>query len=164
MALFARDERDSRGEALPPSGVEETRQAPRVEPVRERAAENREAIAFLSKGSRVSGKLAFDALVRVEGEVDGEISAPDTLIVEEGAVVTAHIVGGTVIVKGSVTGNVEAAQRLEIRAPGKLEGDVTTPTFVVHEGAKFDGRCSMGGTKKETEKPKVVAVSSASRA
>jgi len=101
--------------------------------------------AFLGKGSRVTGKLAFEGTVRIEGHVEGEISAQDTLIIGESAVVNAQITGASVVVHGRVTGDITARKRLEIRAPGKLFGNITTPSLVIHEGVIFEGQCSMGG-------------------
>jgi two-component system CheB/CheR fusion protein len=69
--------------------------------------------AFLGKGSRVTGKLAFEGTVRIEGHVEGEISAQDTLIVGETAVVNAQINGASVVVHGRVTGDITARKRLE---------------------------------------------------
>ena len=101
--------------------------------------------AFLGKGSRVTGKLAFEGTVRIEGHVEGEISAQDTLIVGESAVVNAQITGTSVIIHGRVTGDVTARKRLEVRAPGKLFGNITTASLVIHEGVVFEGQCTMGG-------------------
>jgi cytoskeletal protein CcmA (bactofilin family) len=163
MGLFARDERESKVEegTLPDASGAETRQSPRREPTpidRERShAKDREMTAHLGKGSRVTGKLDFEGPARVDGEVEGEISARDTLLVEDSAVVTAQIVGSTVIIKGRVTGNIQASERIEIRPPGRLEGDVATPTLIVHEGARFDGRCSMGGSEARAAMPKAAA-------
>jgi len=100
--------------------------------------------AYLGKGSRVSGKLNFEGTVRVDGQVEGEISAQDTLIVGERAVVTAQINGNTVVIRGKVTGDINARKRVEIRAPGKLFGNIVTPSLVIHEGVIFEGHCSMG--------------------
>lgn len=100
--------------------------------------------AFLGKGSRVTGKLQFEGTVRIEGHVEGEISAQDTLIIGESAVVNAQIVGSSVVIHGRVTGDVTARKRLEVRAPGKLFGNITTPTLVIHEGVVFEGQCTMG--------------------
>jgi len=106
-----------------------------------------EVQAYLGKGSRVSGKLNFDGTVRVDGHVEGEISAQDTLIVGERAVVTAAISGNTVIIRGKVTGDINARKRVEIRAPGKLFGNIVTPSLVIHDGVIFEGHCSMGGAE-----------------
>jgi len=101
--------------------------------------------AFLGKGTKITGKLVFDGTGRIEGQVDGEISAQDTLTIGEGATVNAKITGTTVIVEGHVTGDVIARQRLELRASGRVQGNITAPSLVVQEGAKIDGQCSMAG-------------------
>jgi len=101
--------------------------------------------AFLGKGSRVTGKLVFEGTVRIEGHVEGEISAQDTLIIGESAEVNAQITGSSVVVHGRVTGDITARKRLEIRAPGKLFGNITTPSLVIHEGVVFEGQCTMSG-------------------
>src|ERR1041384_7573280 len=111
--------------------------------------------AYLGRGSRVSGKLNFDGAVRVDGQVEGEISAQDTLIVGERAVVTAQINGNTVIIKGKVTGDINARKRVEIRAPGKLYGNIVTPSLVIHEGVIFEGHCSMGASEARSTERKV---------
>jgi cytoskeletal protein CcmA (bactofilin family) len=102
---------------------------------------------YLGKGSRMSGKLKFDGILQVDGHVDGEISAQETLILGEGAIVTAQISGNTVVTKGQVTGDVNARKQVEIRAPGKFYGNVVTPSLVVHEGAIFEGHCSMSAPR-----------------
>jgi cytoskeletal protein CcmA (bactofilin family) len=103
--------------------------------------------AFLGKGSRVTGKLVFEGTVRIEGHVEGEIAAQDTLIIGESAIVNAQIIGTSVVVHGRVTGDITAKKRLEVRAPGRLVGNITTPSLVIHEGVVFEGQCSMGGTE-----------------
>ena len=116
-----------------------------VEREKAESGEFGEIHAYLGKGSRVSGKLNFEGTVRVDGQVEGEISAQDTLIVGERAVVTAQISGNTVVIRGKVTGDINARKRVEIRAPGKLFGNIVTPSLVIHEGVIFEGHCSMGG-------------------
>jgi len=101
--------------------------------------------AFLGKGSRITGKLVFDGTARIEGQVDGEITAQETLTIGEGAVVKARITGGTVIVHGQVTGDITARTRLELRAPSRVVGNVSTPSLVIHEGSVLEGQCSMSG-------------------
>lgn len=162
MGLFARDERDAKTGVFTPDGFgEETLQTPRREPIpldKERAkGEDRQMSVHLGKGSRVNGKLSFDGPARIDGEVEGEISAQETLIVEESAVVAAQIVGTRIVIKGTVTGNVRASERIEMRAPAKLCGDVITPTLVIDEGARFEGRCSMGGSETQSDARKTAS-------
>lgn len=110
--------------------------------------------AFLGKGSRVVGKLTFEGPVRIEGQVEGEITAQDALTIGESAVVNAQIVGSTVVVQGRVTGDVTARKRLEIRAPGKLYGNITAPSLVIQEGVVFEGQCNMGAADAQRAEPR----------
>jgi|SRR5215813_1558749 len=103
--------------------------------------------AFLGKGTRVTGKLVFEGAARIEGQVDGEITAQDTLTIGESALVNAQIIGNAVVVHGRVTGDVTARKRLEIRAPGRLVGNINTPSLIIHEGVVFEGHCTMGGAE-----------------
>jgi cytoskeletal protein CcmA (bactofilin family) len=108
-----------------------------------RSLESREQRAYLDSGSRISGKLTFDGPIRIDGHVDGEINAKDVLTIGESAVVTAQIKAGSIIVAGKVSGDIIAAQRIEIRTSAKVLGNLTAPVLVVHEGAMFEGHCSM---------------------
>lgn len=111
---------------------------------RAESAQRGEALAAIGRGCRLTGTLYFDGTARIDGQVEGEISVHDTLIVGERAVVTAQITGGTVIVKGRVTGDITASRRVEIHPPGMLFGNIVTPSLVIHDGVVFEGRCSMG--------------------
>lgn len=99
--------------------------------------------AYLDAGSKISGKLSFDGPVRIDGEVDGEIIGKDSVTIGESAVVTAQIKAASIIVGGKVSGDITAIQRIEIRPSAKVMGNLTSPVLVVHEGALFEGHCSM---------------------
>jgi cytoskeletal protein CcmA (bactofilin family) len=166
MALFGKErERNERPRGMSPEPAAPTAgPVPREVEMFERdrdGAKPEEASgtsAFLGKGSRVVGKLAFEGPARIEGHVEGEIAAQDTLVIGEGAVVNAQIVGASIVVHGRVTGDVTARKKLEIRAPGKLFGNITTPSLVIHEGVIFEGQCTMGGTEApRAEKDRKVA-------
>ena len=102
------------------------------------------ATAFLGKGAKLVGKISLDGPARIEGHIEGEIEAKDTLTIGEDAVVKAKIIGTTVIVHGQVTGDITAKTRLELKNPGRIQGNITTATLVIQEGTSFEGQCSMG--------------------
>jgi cytoskeletal protein CcmA (bactofilin family) len=110
--------------------------------------------AFLGKGSRVNGKLNFEGAVRLEGQVEGEIAAEDTLTIGEGAMLKAKINGTSVVVHGQVTGDITARSLLELHATAKVTGNISSPRLVMHEGAIFEGQCSMGGGQAQAGKKK----------
>ena len=110
------------------------------------------ATAFLGKGAKLVGKIALDGPARIEGHVEGEIEAKDTLTIGEGAVVKAKITGTTVIVHGQVTGDVTARARLELRSPGRIQGNVSTASLVIQDGTTFEGHCAMNEAGRATLK------------
>ena len=114
----------------------------------------------LGKGSQISGKLSFEGTVRIDGHVDGEISAQESVVVGEGAVVKAQVTADSIIITGTVTGDITARRRVEIRAPGKLYGNITTPSLVIHDGVVFEGRCSMGTSDAKQTQRNTALVSS----
>ena len=102
-----------------------------------------EVSAYFGKGSKISGKLNFEGTVRVDGRVDGEIHAKDTLVIGDTAEVTAEIHATTIVVRGLVRGDIHASKKVEIRAPGKLYGNSLAPALVIEEGVIFEGSCTM---------------------
>ncbi len=81
--------------------------------------------------------------VRVEGAFEGEIALRGMLVVgETGRVTCQNVRANTVIVAGAVRGNI-TTQKLEIRATGRVWGDVVTTAFVTEEGAFLRGQIRM---------------------
>ena len=51
-------------------------------------------------------------------------------------------------------GNITAYQRLELQSTAQVEGDISTPLFVVEEGAVFEGNCQMEEVSKVVDMAK----------
>lgn len=117
-----------------------------------------QANTYMGKGSQITGKLSFDGAVRIEGQVDGEISAQESVVIGEAAVVKAKLTADSIVITGKVTGDITARRRVEIRAPGKLYGNITTPSLVIHDGVVFEGHCSMGGAGSRDVEEKSTAI------
>lgn len=107
-----------------------------------------EIYAFLGKNTEFDGKLSFSGSVRVDGRFEGEIVGEGTLIIGESATLQADIRVSHLIVSGEVSGNLFAGERIEIRAPGKVFGNIHSPIVVMEEGVIFDGQCHMPGAEK----------------
>ena len=115
---------------------------------------------LLGKGSEFEGKLTFEGTVRVDGRLSGEIFSDDVLVVGEGAEVHAEIDIGEIIIQGLVVGNIRAKRSVEIHAPGKVRGDITTPSLQIDKGVIFEGKCFMEGIADGT-RPRLASLLSA---
>ncbi len=104
-----------------------------------------------SKDTEFNGELSFKKSLQINGNFEGEIVSGGFLVVGEGAVVKANIKAKTVIIIGTVHGNIEATTRLEIHATGKLYGNIRTAKLQIADGVVFEGKCEM--IKGDPRKP-----------
>ena len=103
-----------------------------------------EITALLGRGTEFTGKLTFDGKVRIDGNFSGEIFSDDTLVIGESAEVTADIQVNVVIIRGGVVrGNIRAREAVEVYAPGKVYGNITSPQVFIDKGVVFEGQCHM---------------------
>ena len=111
-------------------------------PSPERCVEPHAMAAYLDRGTKLAGKLHFEGPARIDGEVEGEIHGK-IITIGETATVTAQITADSVVVYGKVKGEICASEKIELRASARMQGDVTAPKLMIHEGAIFDGHCVM---------------------
>ena len=102
-----------------------------------------DAHTILGPEARFSGKLTFEGAVRIDGHFEGEVHTNDVLLVGPTAEIHAEIRVGSIIIHGFVQGNIEARDYVEIKAPGRLNGNVVTQDLIIERGVKFDGTCRM---------------------
>ncbi len=101
------------------------------------------AAIVIERNSKFSGQLKFGGTITIDGQVDGGLIA-DRIVVNEGGLVVASIDGNTVVIGGTVTGDISAHSDLEILASGVVDGSVTAPAITVRRGARVQGRCTIG--------------------
>jgi cytoskeletal protein CcmA (bactofilin family) len=99
--------------------------------------------SVLGPGIAWKGAISGSGGVRVEGAFDGDIHLRGMLVVgETGRVTCEYVKANTVIVAGALKGNI-TAQKIEIRATGRVWGDVVTSAFATEEGAFLRGQITM---------------------
>ncbi|MCS6922177.1 MAG: polymer-forming cytoskeletal protein [Elioraea sp.] len=87
-------------------------------------------------------EISGPALVKVEGEIEGGLlldEAQAVAVIAPGATVRRVLRAATVIVAGTVDGDV-SAKRVEVRASGRVKGAIECDAVLVHEG----GAAEMG--------------------
>jgi cytoskeletal protein CcmA (bactofilin family) len=96
--------------------------------------------ATIGKAVKIVGQIFSREDLFVDGDVEGTIELMEhKLTVGPNGKVHAGIKARDVVALGVIQGNVEAADRLEIRKDAKLVGDIKTARIVIEDGAYFKG-------------------------
>jgi len=98
---------------------------------------------LFDKDTEFYGDLTFSKSVQINGYFEGEIISEGFLVVGEGAEIKANIKAKSVIINGTVHGNVEASVNVEIQEKGKLYGNIRTAKLKIADGVLFEGSCEM---------------------
>ncbi|MCD6362776.1 MAG: polymer-forming cytoskeletal protein [Synergistetes bacterium] len=108
-----------------------------------RVSEKERSETVVGDGTQIQGTMKADGTVRVDGVFEGEIYAEGDVVIGERGVVKATLVAKNILIAGKVEGNVEAREKLELVATGRLIGDIKTPNLVIADGAIFIGKSEM---------------------
>ena len=99
--------------------------------------------SVLGSGLAWQGNMSGTGGVRIDGAYDGEIEVYGIVVIgESGRVTCDQILAATVVVSGSLKGNIKA-HRVEISSTGRVWGDVVTTSFTTEEGAFLRGKITM---------------------
>lgn len=104
-----------------------------------------DAIAMLlGPGTTIEGTIEFKNIIRLEGNVNGNIfSTSGTVIIGEKAVVNGELRVNVAIIMGRVNGRINARKKIEVYPPGHIEGDIQAPAVSFESGVIFNGNCTM---------------------
>ena len=103
-------------------------------------------MANIGKSITIKGDLSGNEDLQIEGNVEGRIDLPNNqLTIGAEGRVKAEVHAKSVVVIGHVTGNLSAAERIQVEATGVVDGDVKAPRLVIQEGAMLNGGVEMSG-------------------
>jgi cytoskeletal protein CcmA (bactofilin family) len=96
--------------------------------------------AVLGKSVIVKGQIFSREDLTIDGEVEGTVELQEhRLTVGPNGKVMATVKAREICVIGTVHGNVEASDKIDIRKDAKLVGDIRTARIVIEDGAYFKG-------------------------
>lgn len=101
----------------------------------------------LNSDVEIKGNLKFSGDLAFEGKLEGEITSEGTLTLGDSAVVNGNISVGSVVVRGKITGNISAKEKVELKAKTELFGDVRAAKLVMEEGVTFVGKTEVNPNK-----------------
>ena len=102
-----------------------------------------DSFSLIDRYSNFDGTFRSSRDLRIDGEVKGTIECQGTLLVAQGANVTAKVEAENITVAGDLNGDIRCRGRLQLMPSGRVRGKVLTETLVINEGAFYEGQLEM---------------------
>jgi len=98
------------------------------------------APSILGRDITIIGEIRTDGDLQIDGRHEGNITASSVTVGEQGAI-SGDIKAKAVIVRGKVTGKINASL-VELAETANVQADITQDKLTIANGAFFDGKCS----------------------
>jgi cytoskeletal protein CcmA (bactofilin family) len=122
-----------------------------VEPVQQ-SGRKESHMVNIGKSVVIKGDLQGSEDLTIEGQVEGKIELKDNVLtIGPNGRIKAQVFAKTVVVLGTITGNVTASEKVDIRDGATVDGDVVSPKVAIAEGAQFHGSVDMQRGAKRTQ-------------
>ena len=124
---------------------------------KEASPANPKAMNQLGQGTIINGEINSDADIRIDGTVKGNVISKGKIVLGSTGQIDGDIRSENAYLEGRVNGKVEVADLLILSKTSFVNGDIMIKKLVVEEGARFNGKCTMGVqvNRQETESQKI---------
>jgi len=107
----------------------------------------------------IKGEISASEPLYIDGKIEGSLHVSDQRVtVGRYGSVTANISAKEVVIMGSVKGNIQCTDRLDIRSEGSLIGDVVSQRISVEDGAVLKGNVEVRTASQKQDKPQTQAL------
>jgi cytoskeletal protein CcmA (bactofilin family) len=108
----------------------------------------RRQVAWIGQAVTIEGKIISRQDIRIDGHVKGTLEVGQhEVVLGAGAEVKADVNARSVLVGGTLEGDVTATERIQIQATGVLIGDVVAPRLVIVDGGLLRGKADIAGSR-----------------
>ena len=115
---------------------------------------NRTEPARIGKSLVIKGELSGSEDLYVDGQVEGSIELQqNSLVVGPNGKLKAGVTAGKIVVHGTLDGNLQAADRVELKKTGMVTGDIVAQRIAIEDGAYFKGKVDI---QRDTSQPEAV--------
>jgi cytoskeletal protein CcmA (bactofilin family) len=101
-------------------------------------------VTVVGQGARLEGTIVSAGSLRIDGQVKGKVNADGDVVLSSQSQVEADIQATNATVAGRFKGNLMVKSKAEVAKGGRVDGNITSKTLVVAEGAIFSGQSIMG--------------------
>ncbi len=105
--------------------------------------EGNSEVTIVGAAAKLEGTVVSAGSLRVDGQVKGQISADGDVTLSPQSQVEADIRAQNVSVAGRFKGSIVVKGKAHLARGGRVDGNITSKTLVIEEGAVFHGQSVM---------------------
>jgi len=105
---------------------------------------------LIGRDTIIKGNISSKSTIRIDGQFEGDISTTGNIMVGDNAIITAQVTALNATIAGTVHGNIDVSEKLELLSSAKMYGDIKVGVLTISPGATFKGACTM---RQSTELP-----------
>lgn len=104
---------------------------------------------ILGKESKITGNLNIKGGLKIDGEIEGNITTDNIVIIGSTGKIKGNIQANECLVSGKVEGDLIISTSLEMETNSVVNGDISAKKLKIHSGATLNGMCKMTHKKKK---------------
>lgn len=109
--------------------------------------------SVIGEGSIFEGKFYIQGSLLINGKFEGDIKTDEQIIIGETGKVKTNISAKKVVVAGTLIGNINAFEYVDLMETGRILGDIAAPVIHINKGVVIQGKITItGGQKKDAKK------------
>ncbi|NQU10423.1 polymer-forming cytoskeletal protein [bacterium] len=109
--------------------------------------------SLISADVEIKGTIRSGGSVRVDGKLDGELHCTSDAVIGKDAKIKGNLNVNAISVEGTVTGNITAKDRIELKASARVTGDIKAKRLTVEDGVTFVGRSEVNPSGQPISPP-----------
>lgn len=113
----------------------------------------KDEVTIIGAGVVLEGKLSSNGNIRVDGAINGDITANGNVTIGETGEITGEVTAEVISIGGKVIGSINSREKVVLESKAVLKGDIVTKILVIEAGAIFDGSSKMSDKGLSTSTP-----------
>ena len=118
------------------------------------ATDGPDRLNVIVEGSKIVGDFIAESNVRIDGEVQGNVTSSSKVVIGQAGLIKGNLVCGDADIEGRIEGTLKVDGLLTLRLNSNVTGEISTAKIQIEEGAQFSGECKMNNFSS----PKPVAI------
>lgn len=100
----------------------------------------------ISSDVQITGTIKSNGPIRIDGKLEGDLVCAADAVIGRSAVIKGSLQVNSVVIEGTIQGNITAKDKIEMKSTAKVSGDISAKRLAVEDGVTFVGKSEVNPT------------------